>query len=180
MQILAFAGSSSKHSINKKLVTYVSGLFKGHDVNLIDLNDFEMPIFSVDKEAEQGIPKEAYAFSRHIAQADLILMSMAEHNGAYSAAFKNIFDWVSRIPNVKVFQEKPIFLMATSTGARGGASVLKIAEARFPRNGGQVIETFSLPTFEENFDESKGLTNGLIQNELNDKIEAVLSCLSTS
>jgi len=76
---------------------------------------------------------------------------MTENNGNYSAAFKNLFDWASR-QNIKVFQQKPMLLMATSDGGRGGARVLEIAESAFPRYGAIIKATFSLPTFYDNFD----------------------------
>lgn len=60
-KIIAFGGSSSKNSINKKLATYTAHLFQDATVEVLDLNDFEMPVFSVDKE-ENDFPKEAQNF----------------------------------------------------------------------------------------------------------------------
>ena len=122
-KIIAFAGSSSKNSINKQLATYTAHLFENSEVEVLNLNDYEMPIYSVDKETETGIPQLAHDFYAKIGSADLLVISFAEHNGAYSTAFKNIFDWTSRI-NSKTFQGKPTLLLATSPGPRGGSSVL--------------------------------------------------------
>src|SRR6478609_690438 len=108
-KIIAFAGSSSKTSINKQLVTYAANQFENASVEVLDLNDYEMPVFSVDKEKEHGIHNLATEFYTKIGSADLIVLSLAEHNGAYSAAFKNLLDWASRI-NAKTFQEKEMFL----------------------------------------------------------------------
>jgi len=44
-KIIAFGASSSKTSINKKLATYAAHLFEGATVEVLDLNDYEMPIF---------------------------------------------------------------------------------------------------------------------------------------
>lgn len=172
MKILVFAGSSSKKSINKKLATFTSTLFSSKNINIIDLNDFEMPIFSEDKE-KHGIPTEATQFAKHIDDSDIIILSLAEHNGAYTAAFKNIFDWVSRIPNRTVFQDKPILLMATSEGQRGGQFVLEMAKNRFPFNGGVILDTFSLPKFSENFSTEKGITNAILLEELKSKVKKI-------
>lgn len=163
-KIIAFGGSSSKNSINKKLATYTAGLFKNATVEILDLNDFEMPIFSVDKE-KNGFPKEAQNFLDKIEEADLLIVSLAEHNGAYSAAFKNIFDWTSRI-NGKLFQGKKMLLMAASTGARGGKSVLDIASDRFPRHDADLVDTFSFPNFNDNFEDTKGIINKDLKNHL--------------
>ena len=151
MKIIAFAGSNSQNSINKKLATYAAGLFDNADVEVLDLNDFQMPLFSVDIEVEIGQHSLAKAFLAKISTADIVVMSLAENNGNYAVAFKNVFDWCSRI-GAKVFQDKPMLLMATSPGARGGASVLEIAKNALPRYGADVKATFSLPSFDDNFD----------------------------
>ena len=151
MKIIACAGSNSQHSINKKLATYAAGLFDNAEVEVLDLNDFEMPLYSVDIEVEIGQHTLAKAFLAKISTADIVVMSLAENNGNYSVAFKNVFDWCSRI-GAKVFQDKPMLLMATSPGARGGATVLEIAKNALPRYGADVKATFSLPSFDDNFD----------------------------
>lgn len=170
MKIIAFAGSNSSFSINKKLVQFVSSLLHNHTVEIIDLNSYTMPIYGIDYEIENGIPDAAFAFANKIDSADLLLISLAEHNGAYTTAFKNIFDWMSRIPNRKTFGDKNIFLMATSPGARGGQGVLELAKNSFPHYGGNIIESFSLPSFNTNFDDDAGITNLKILNTLKDKL----------
>lgn len=173
MKIIAFGGSPSKNSINKKLATYAASLFENAEVEILDLNDYEMPLFSVDKEAIIGQHPLAKAFLDKIATADLLVVSLAENNGNYSAAFKNLYDWCSRI-NGKVFQEKTMLLMATSPGGRGGASVLEIAKNAFPRYGAIVKATFSLPSFNDNFDVEKGeISNEELDNQLKGIVKGV-------
>lgn len=171
MKIIAFAGSPSKNSINKKLATYAAHLFENAEVEVLDLNDFQMPIFSVDIEATIGQHELAKAFLSKIASADILVVSLSENNGNYSAAFKNVFDWCSRITG-KIFQEKPMLLMATSPGARGGASVLEIAKNAFPRYGANIKGTFSLPAFNDNFDIEKGKISNL---ELDAALKKIVS-----
>lgn len=170
MNILAFAGSTSSTSINKELVKFVLKSFPENEINLIDLNDFSMPVFSVDLE-KKGFPDEAHNFLKQIEECDIIICSLAEHNRSFSAAFKNIFDWASRI-NVKVFQDKPMLLMSTSPGGFGGGNVMNTAKTFLPQFGADVKETFSLPKFYENFDLENGIINPEILKELNDKIES--------
>ena len=55
MNVVAFAASSSTQSINKKLVTYAASLLPAHNVEILDLNDFELPLFSVDREQDRPI-----------------------------------------------------------------------------------------------------------------------------
>ena len=165
MKIIAFAGSNSKNSINKKLVSFAAKQFKNAEVEILDLNDFELPLFSVDREKEMGRPQLAQDFLNKIASSDLLVVSLAENNGNYSTVFKNCIDWASRI-NPKVFQKKPMLLMATSPGVRGGMPVLEIATNNFPRFDADIKATFSLPSFETNFDTEKGIINEELKNKL--------------
>ncbi|MCJ8153778.1 NAD(P)H-dependent oxidoreductase [Chryseobacterium sp. SSA4.19] len=168
MRILAFAGSTSSTSINRELVKFVLKDFKDEDINLIDLNDFDMPVFSVNLE-KKGFPDPAHRFLKHIQGCDAIICSLAEHNRSYASAFKNIFDWASRI-NVKVFQDKPMLLMSTSPGGYGGGNVMNTAKTFFPQFGADLIDTFSLPKFYENFDLESGVINPDMLKELKNKI----------
>ena len=171
MKIIAFGGSPSKNSINKKLATYAAHLFENATVEVLDLNDFQMPLFSVDIEKEIGQHPLAKAFLDKIATADFVVLSLAENNSNYSAAFKNVFDWCSRI-SVKVFQQKPMLLMATSDGKRGGANVLEIAKNALPRYGADIKAIFSLPSFYDNFDMEKGkISNPELDNQLREIIK---------
>jgi len=172
-KILAFGASNSSDSINKQLARYASGLFKKTDVELLDLNDYEMPIYSKDREKKDGFPQLAHDFYKKIGDADFILISFAENNGNYSTAFKNILDWTSRI-NSKTFQEKPMLLLATSPGARGGSSVLDIAVKRMPFQGGIVKGSFSLPSFNSNFDTEKG---AISNKELDEQLQKIIDSI---
>lgn len=171
MNLLAFAGSSSKQSINKRLVTYAVSLFHNANSQIIDLNDYELPLFSVDREKELGQPEIARAFLDKIEWADVLVISLAEHNSAFSSAFKNIYDWASR-QKKDVWGQKPMLLMATSPGRRGGHDVLEVAKISLPPYGGNIRATFSLPSFNHNFDVEKG---EISNKELDDALREVIA-----
>ena len=168
-KILVFAGSNSKKSINKQLATYTSSLLNDIESTILDLNDFPSPLYGVDEEIENGIPENLYKFIKLIKKSDGIILSLAEHNGNFSVAFKNIFDWISRIEK-KPWNNKPMFLMSTSPGGRGGASVLSIAKNGFPHMGGNIVADFSLPSFYDNFKDGS-ITN----EELKSQLESLVS-----
>lgn len=159
-KIIAIGGSSSKNSINKKFAEYAGGLLKNIELIRVDLNDYEMPLFSVDNEAENGFADNALKLNALLDEADGFVISLAEHNGAYSAAFKNTFDWLSRIEG-NVWRNKPMLLLATSPGARGGQSVLEIALGRFPYQGAKIVSSMSFPSFYDNF-----IENEIVNSEL--------------
>jgi len=172
MKILAFGASNSSNSINKKFVSSVSKYYKevNDEIQILDLNDFEVPLFSKDKEKNDGIPEAAYKFAEKIDWADLILISFAENNGNYNVGYKNLIDWVSRIKDRKTYPNKPIFILSTSEGARGGKSVLEIAEQRLPRDGAIILDTFALPEFSKNFEDGRGVISPLFRSQLEAKV----------
>jgi chromate reductase, NAD(P)H dehydrogenase (quinone) len=166
MKLLAFAASSSSQSINKQLVTFASSLVKNATVEILDINDYEMPLFSEDREKELGQPALAAEFFTKLGKADAIIISFAEHNGSYTAAYKNLFDWASRI-DMKLFQNKPVVLLSTSPGPGGANTVLTAASASAPYFAADVKGSLSVPSFYENFDvETQKLTNGALLAEL--------------
>ena len=171
MKILAIAGSNSDTSINKQLVSYAASLFENAEIEIVDMNDFEMPIYKHQRESESGVPQQAHDFAAKIDAADALLISLSEHNGTYSTAFKNVFDWTSRIKDRAVWNQIPMLLMATAPGGRGGLGVLEAAEKRFPLHGGNIIDTFTLPFFGDNFDrEAVKISNAEKDSELKEKI----------
>ena len=177
MKLLAFAASSSSKSINKQLVTYAASQVKhtyGVEVEILDINDYEMPLFSQDKEEVLGQPQQAKDFFAKLGQADAIIISFAEHNGSYTAAYKNLFDWTSRIDQ-KLFQNKPMILLATSPGPGGAGSVLTAATGSAPYFAGDVKASVSIPSFFDNFDSKK---QELSNPELIDKLQSALALLS--
>lgn len=165
MKILAFGGSTSSTSINRQLANHAAGLIPDATVTELDLRDYKLPIYSSDDEEGDGIPADAHAFLAAIRDHDAVVLSLAEHNGSYAAAFKNLYDWTSRIEQ-KLWSDKPMLLMATSPGGRGGATVLETAKATFPRMGADLRATFSLPSFHDNFSADDGVTDPALAAEL--------------
>ena len=166
-KILAFAGSTSSTSINKKLATFAAENLVNTSFDVIDLRDFTMPIYSEDEE-KNGFPEDAKRFSALFDEYDGFIVSLAEHNSSYTAAFKNIYDWTSRV-HANVFRDKPLLLMATSPGTRGGISVLDTGIARFSRMGAKELVSFSLPNFYDNFKDGK-VINAEFSSTLKEKV----------
>lgn len=172
-KILALGASNSSTSINRQLAEYAANKIPNAEVTLIDLNDFEMPIYGMDKELAHGIPAQASQFKELIKQSDGIIISFAEHNGIYSAAYKNVIDWTSRL-EAKIWMDTPLLLLATSPGGRGGKSVLGHATSDYPHRGALVIDSFSLPSFGSNFADGE-ITDEALRASLNEKIELFTS-----
>ncbi len=168
-KILAFAGSKSSTSINHEFITHIANRINGHDIKIIKLMDYDIPMFSVDKQNNNGFPLDIKVLKNLIDEHDALMISVNEHNGTISAFFKNILDWLSRLDR-NFLANKKILLVSTSPGARGAASSLEYTKGILPRFGGQIVDSFSFPSFNDNFD------NDTVQNEvLNMGIEDVLT-----
>ncbi|QQD19269.1 NAD(P)H-dependent oxidoreductase [Spongiibacter nanhainus] len=177
MKILSFAASNSRYSINRQLLDYAEGFVSDTVVEHLDIHDYEMPIYSIDREQASGIPQQAKDFLDKIAQSNGLLISFAEHNGNYTAAFKNIFDWCSRAER-NIYQNKAIAMLSTSPGPGGGGRVLDLAVNAAPFFGGNVVASLSIANFNDNFDSTKGeLKNPDLQAELKDVINKLLVAL---
>ena len=120
MKILAFGASTSSKSINRRLAVFAARQVPGAEVTELDLRDFDLPIYSMDEETTNGVPEGASRFLALIESHDAVVVSLAEHNGSYTAAFKNLYDWASRQQG-KVWNGRPMLLLSTSPGgARRG------------------------------------------------------------
>ena len=175
-KIIAFGGSISSNSINKQFATFTAHKIDNVEVEVLDLNDYEMPFFSADFEKTNGIPQQASNFIEKISQADGLVISLAEYNGSFSAAYKNIYDWVSRIES-NVFQNKPIFLLSTSPGRRGGKSVLNHAASLYSYSNKAELITFSLPSFYKNFNNEDGILDEDLSHEFEEKLSTFKSTI---
>ena len=175
MRILAFSASNSSVSINRNLVEYAASLVgDDHEVETLDIHDYEMPIYRHDREEADGIPQLAHDFLDRIGAVDALIISFAEHNGNFTAAWKNLFDWCSRV-RADVWQDKRMLLLATSPGQRGGRNVLDLATAAIPRFSGQVIARMSVPNYNDNFDEDAAkLTDSDLDEELRSKVDKLV------
>jgi NAD(P)H-dependent FMN reductase len=145
--ILAFSGSNSSNSINQALVKYVSTLVENNKVNVISLVDYDLPLYNIDIEKNEGIPFKAKALIKLFNESDGFIISTPEHNSSIPAFFKNTIDWLSRIEK-DVFKNKAILLMSTSPGPGAAKNALTHAEQIFSGYlTGNIVETFSLPFY---------------------------------
>ncbi len=150
-KILVFAGSNSENSINQKLAVYSSSFLKNVELNIIELKDFSAPLFSVDLEKKEGFPESMIALNNLIKSCDGMIISLPEYNSSMTPVFKNTVDWISRIER-PTFKDKPLLLLSTSAGKRGGQTNLNHVVSLMPFWGGKVIASYSLTNFNEHFD----------------------------
>jgi len=126
VRILALAGSLRSASLNKRLLAIAASAASdtGAQVTTIDLNDYPLPVFDQDLEAEQGMPEHAVALKQVFLEHNGLLIASPEYNSSVSAALKNVIDWISRRvqgePMKAAFLGKTAAIMSASPGGLGG------------------------------------------------------------
>lgn len=175
--ILAFAGSNSSTSINFQLVKATASAFDQHNVQLLNMANTPFPMYSEDNEEENGFSNTLVEFRDDIKKADALILSVNEHNGNPSAYFKNVLDWLSRLDR-NFLEGTLVLLMSTSPGKRGAAASLGIIENTLPRFGAEITATFSLPSFNQNFDSEKGITDAGLKEKHLQAIAALKSAIA--
>ena len=146
--ILAFSGSNSSTSLNQKLVTFAASHHTNSEV--INLVDFDIPMFGVDLESEIGSPKSISQLKEKLDNSAGLIISTPEHNGSMPAFLKNCLDWLSRTDR-KFFGDKNIFVLSTSPGAGGAKSALAQLEKMCGYFGTGKVISLSIPSFNENY-----------------------------
>lgn len=174
MSTIAFAGSNSKTSINKQLVTYAIHIYGKAEI--LDLNDYQIPTYDIDIEKNEGFPNDVKKFFDTIKAASTIFISFSEHNACFTAVFKSYMDWCSRI-DPKFFTDKKVFALSTSPGGYGGRNALEAGIKLVTKFGGTVLQEFALPKFNDNFVNGK-INDETLDQELKSKIELFRSEIS--
>lgn len=173
-RIMAFAGSNSKESINHLLVTAIVGQIHDMETQIFKLSDYDIPMYGIDKEKDAGIPIDVQLLKTEIDKSHGLIISVNEHNGSISAFFKNILDWLSRADR-NYLEGKKVLLASTSPGGRGAKLALEYVKTTLPRFGADVVESFSFPSFQENFDQEKiTITNTTLQLGLDQVLASFL------
>jgi NAD(P)H-dependent FMN reductase len=164
IKVLAFAGSLRSGSFNKKLVQVAAQIARkaGAEVTVVDLRDFNMPLYDGDDEADSGIPEGALRFKQVISSHDALLISAPEYNTSISGVLKNAIDWASRKgPGEAPPQSlsgKVAGLLSASPGGLGGVRGLVTVRSILSNLNLLVIpEQFALVRSHEAFDESGNL-----------------------
>lgn len=119
MKILLFAASFRRDSLNKKLIRNAARMMPaGHDLILKEFEEYMMPLYHGDLEANSGIPDAAQKFIQDIAAVDALVISSPEYNAGIPGTLKNAIDWTSRVKPVP-WVGKQILLMGASPGMIG-------------------------------------------------------------
>ncbi len=128
-KLLVFAGSTRQHSFNRRLARVAAGMAReaGAEVTLMELSDFDIPLYNADLEA-RGTPADVLRLKRLLWEHPAWIVCSPEYNGSYTALLKNTIDWASSPvksdpawqDGVKPFRGKVVGMLSASPGALGG------------------------------------------------------------
>lgn len=124
---LVMSASTRVRSINAALArTIVAELIaRGEPAELVDLVDYDMPMYHGDHEADHGPPDAAAALVDRFTRAGRIVITSPEYNGAFPPLLKNTFDWMSRVDR-RFLVGPSVHLASASPGSRGGMRGLAV------------------------------------------------------
>ncbi|MCU0371795.1 MAG: NAD(P)H-dependent oxidoreductase [Ignavibacteria bacterium] len=116
IKIIAVSGSLREKSTNTGLISAAQTLKPGDmDIEYFALKG--IPIYDEDIR-QKGIPEKVSELTEKIRNADGVLLAVPEYNYSFTAALKNVIDWISRMPG-QPLAGKPLAMMGASTGIFG-------------------------------------------------------------
>ena len=128
-QLLIFTGSTRQQSFNRKLAHATAAIARdaGASVTLLELSDYDIPMYNADLEAE-GTPADVVRLKQALFDHPAWIICSPEYNGSYTALLKNTLDWASSpvknhaywSDSSKPFAGKVVGLLSASPGALGG------------------------------------------------------------
>lgn len=96
-KVLAFAGSTRKESVNKRLARIALQAAKkaGAETTFVDLQDFNIPLYCDDLVAKEGIPEGVLQFKQLLNSHNGFFIASPEYNGSLTGVLKNAIDWAT-------------------------------------------------------------------------------------
>ena len=126
-QLLVLSGSSRSESLNTKLATCVGAAVvrQGAEVQMVNLDVFELPIYNGDLEQSSGLPDAAKRLKQLLLSSAGIVVACPEYNGFMTPLLLNAIDWCTRSEkgsgDLSAFADKPVLVISASPGPGGGS-----------------------------------------------------------
>jgi len=115
---VGLCGSLRAGSLNRAALNAAGELMPaGVSLQLLAYRD--VPFFDADDQA-RGWPPSVLAVADAIRAADGVLIACPEYNFSIPGGFKNLLDWLSRLPE-QPLKHKPVAIMGAGTGPLGTA-----------------------------------------------------------
>lgn len=164
-RILAFSGSARRESLNRKLLAVVVEAARsvGGEVTLLDLNEYELPLYHGDLEDAKGLPPNAQKLIDLVLGHDALLIASPEYNSQMTPLLKNTIDWMTRADQ-NPLRGKVAAIVSASPGMFGGVRSMTLARQLLTHLGCHVIPAQCvLPHADKAFDATGRLQDARTQ-----------------
>lgn len=169
VKLVFLSGSSQKKSVNSRLVRAAAEVFEktygdGVEVTLIDLADYDTPVFDGAVADPENLPENARKLRDILTESGGIFMGSDEYTGSYSTLLRNTLGWLTLTPKGRkpVFDNLPIALCGASPQGVGGLRGHPALTQLLRSIGATVIaQHLSLGTYATAFDDQGLLLPGV-------------------
>jgi chromate reductase len=174
-KILIIPGSTRTGSLNVRLAALAAKelTLSDAEVNRISLEDYPLPLYNADDDANSGAPPAAVKLKQMIGVHHGVLIVSPEYNGSTPPALKNAIDWVSQVrernePAYAAFRNRVFALGAASTEMHGGVRGLMALRQILELGCGAMVlpEQVVIPQADQAFDELDNLNQPGLVNQL--------------
>ena len=160
---ILIASSNNNQKLGLKLQELA--LKQNCEVELINLVDLRLPLYSTVEEEENGIPEAVLDLATKILALKAFIIVAPEYNGVMPPVLNNAMAWTSRATKDwrDAFNEKIVGLATHSGG--GGAKGLQAMRIMFQHLGANILAREILTTYEKQLNEESAIAmiNSLVK-----------------
>jgi len=139
----------NSHRVAIYLKRFIEEL-KNPSVEILDLKEYDFPVFEERLKFLNPIPAGANEFSNKLKSARGVIIVTPEYNGGIPAALKNVIDLL-----YDEWKRKPVAIATVSNGAFGGSQVITSLQFSLWKIGAWTVPAmFPVPNVEKTFDEA--------------------------
>lgn len=177
MKILAISGSLRRESHNTRLLRALAEEAPaGIDVELWD-GLRAIPPYDADEDVAPG-PETVEAMRAAVAEADAVIIATPEYNSSVPGALKNALDWASRPFATNVFRNKPVAVIASSSGAFGGVWAAADLRKILGTMGSRVTDVeVAVGHADQKFGDDGDLVDDAIRGQLRDALATLVTAV---
>ena len=176
-KLLVFSGSSRRESVHTRLAVLLASVAEqeGAQTTLIRLEDFDIPIYNGDLQAEHGLPGHIKRLKALLSENTGLIITCPEYNGFMTPLLINTINWCTRseeaTPDLSGFADKAVLVASGSPSSLGGIRANTHLKTMLSGIGAIVFpQSLTVPATHQAFD-SHG---GLAQASMGERIERTL------
>jgi chromate reductase, NAD(P)H dehydrogenase (quinone) len=175
LKVLVIPGSTRTGSLNVRLAALAAKelTLMDAEANRISLEDYPLPMFDADAEANSGSHPNAVKLKQMICAHQAVFVASPEYNGSVPPVLKNAIDWVSQVrergePAYAAFRGRVFALGAASPEPHGGVRGLMALRQILELGCGAMVlpEQIAVPQADDAFDELDNLGQAAVANQL--------------